>query len=71
VNNSENKLNLNFFYKSILDDKNINNVRNLFVSMIRANICRYSHLKDLDLIEKKNLKIIYLQVNLLISVVNQ
>ena len=40
------KLNLNFFYKSILDDINIKNVRNILVSLIRASSCRYSHLSS-------------------------
>ncbi len=52
------KLNLNFFYKSILDDININNVRNILVSLIRAGACRYSHLSSQEpaVIEKKQQK---------------
>jgi ketosteroid isomerase-like protein len=52
------KLNLNFFYKSILDDINIKNVRNILVSLIRASSCRYSHLSSQEpaVLEKKQQK---------------
>ena len=37
------KLKLNFFYKTILDDINLNHVKIILLSLIRINSCRYSH----------------------------
>ena len=37
------KLNMNFFYKSILDKTNLKDVGNILFSLMRMNLCRHSH----------------------------
>ena len=44
--NTNQKLNLNFFYKSILDKTNLKDVGNILFSLMRTNLCRNSHLSD-------------------------
>lgn len=39
------KLKLNFFYKAILDDINLNHVKIVLLSLIRINNCRHSHVE--------------------------
>ena len=47
------KLNLNFFYKAILDKTNLKDVGNILFALMRTNLCRYSHASDQTKVEAK------------------
>ena len=49
------KLNLNFFYKSILDKTNLKDVGNILFSQMRMNLCQYTHLNEEQKARKKNI----------------
>lgn len=49
------KLNLNFFYKSILDKTNLKDVGNIFFSLMRMNLCQYTHLTEEQKLKRKHI----------------
>jgi len=49
------KLNLNFFYKSILDKTNLKDVVNILFSLMRMNLCNYSHMSEDQKLKKKQI----------------